>query len=370
MQGMDMKRTPRTLIPRPRIEGKQHAFPLRNLGRRRATAPSWIRPWLPVLGSALAVAIAIFSLPTVLAIDLAHDAAEAPQNAFPVTVDAERKVITEDPAVEELLTVAPSGLAAAANLADLAYTWLAVRISETAPYRQVAGIAGIDSLFVTIYPGQRAEEVAAAFGSKLEWTKAERAAFLKEVEATEPGLPDGQFVPGTYFIGVTSPDDVAHVTQERFNAEILSRYSSTTEARVPLEDAIIIASLLEREAGGWEDMRLISGVIWNRLFIGMNLQIDATMQYSKSTLANGEGGWWPTPIPADKNIRHAYNTYRRSGLPPGPIASPSIAAVVAALNPKKTDCLFYFHDQYGRFHCSPNYEGHVALLKKHYGQGR
>lgn len=287
-----------------------------------------------------------------------------------MTVRPEEKMIIVDPQIEELLTIAPTSLAAAANFAESAYQFIAVLISDTSLYRQVAGVAGINNLFVTVYPGQRAEEVAATFGAKLGWGPKQRAEFLKQSRALEPELSDGLFVPGTYFVGVTAPADVASITHKRFESEILARYATSTDAQVPLEDALTIASLLQREAGGWEDMRLISGVIWNRLFVGMNLQIDATMQYSKATLAGGQAGWWPTPVPDDKNIRHAYNTYRHNGLPPGPIANPSIAAVVAALNPKKTDCLFYFHDRYGRFHCSPTYEGHVAMLKKYYGQGR
>ena len=327
-------------------------------------------PLAPVVGSALVVALAFFSLPSVLTHDLKDESEAVATRSFPVSVRPDQKTIIEDPAIEELLTVAPTSLAAAANIAEMAYEWLAVRISETSVYRQVAGVAGINNLFVTVRAGERAEEVAAKFGNKLGWTGAERKAFLAEARALEPELSDGLFVPGTYFVGVTSPADVAQLTDERFESEIRARYSSTTDAQVPLEDAITIASLLQREAAGWEDMRLISGIIWNRLFVGMNLQIDATMQYSKATLSGGQGGWWQVPVPDDKYIRHPYNTYRRAGLPPGPIANPSIAAVVAALNPKKTDCLFYFHDQYGRFHCSPTYEGHVALLKKHYGQGK
>jgi UPF0755 protein len=57
-------------------------------------------------------------------------------------------------------------------------------------------------------------------------------------------------------------------------------------------------------------------------------------------------------------------------LPPTPIANPSVAAVLAALNPKKTTCLFYFHDASAGFHCSDTYEQHVALLKKYYGRGK
>lgn len=360
---MSTKR-PKALMPRP-------ARPRRSATARALSEPLLARhPWVPAAGSVAALALALFSLPSILAHDLKHEASVRPEDAFPVTVYPDQKAIVEDPAVEELLSVAPAGLTAGLGYADALFTWVAVRISDLSVYRQIAGAAGIDNLFVTVYPGYRAEEVAAAFGSKLGWTRAERTQFLEEARALEPRLDDGQFVPGTYFVGVTAPVDVANITHERFETEVLARYATTTEQQVPLEDALTVASLIEREAGGWHDMRLISGIIWNRLFSGMNLQIDATMQYAKSTRSGGKGGWWPTPVPDDKAIRSPYNTYRVNGLPPGPIANPSLAAILAALNPKKTDCLFYFHDAYGRFHCSPTYEGHVALLKKHYGQGR
>lgn len=358
---------PRPRLPRKAASATARARIVREMRKNRTPR----HPWMPVLGSAFAIAFAFFLLPSVLAHDLKETTeADTVARAFPVSVRPEEKIIIVDPQIEELLSIAPTSLAAAANIAESVYRSVAVLISDTPLYRQVAGAAGINNLFVTVYPGQRAEEVAAAFGAKLGWGPKQRADFLKQSRALEPELSDGLFVPGTYFVGATAPAEVASITHERFESEILNRYSTTTDAQVPLEDAITIASLIQKEAGGWHDMRLISGVIWNRLFKGMNLQIDATMQYSKATIAGGQGGWWPTPLPEDKSIRSSYNTYRVSGLPPGPIANPSIAAIVAALNPKKTDCLFYFHDQYGRFHCSPTYEGHVALLKKYYGQGR
>jgi UPF0755 protein len=101
----------------------------------------------------------------------------------------------------------------------------------------------------------------------------------------------------------------------------------------------------------------------------MNLQIDATLQYVKATKST-TGPWWPTVVPADKYHKSPYNTYMQSGLPPTPIASPSVAAIVAALNPVKTSCYFYFHDKLGEMHCAPTYAEHVSLLKKYYGQGK
>ena len=66
--------------------------------------------------------------------------------------------------------------------------------------------------------------------------------------------------------------------------------------------------------------------------------------------------------PDDKYIESPFNTYSNKGLPPSPIANPSTDAIIAALNPKKTDCMYYFHDRKANFHCSVTYEEHVALL--------
>ena len=120
----------------------------------------------------------------------------------------------------------------------------------------------------------------------------------------------------------------------------------------------------------WVDaVRAISGIIWNRLFANMNLQIDATLQYAKAN-STATKSWWPKVTPADLSRKSPYNTYVHSGLPPTPIANPSVAAVLAALNPLNTSCMFYFHDNAGRFHCSDTYTEHVTLLKKYFGQGK
>ena len=115
-------------------------------------------------------------------------------------------------------------------------------------------------------------------------------------------------------------------------------------------------------------MRDISGIIWNRLFINMPLQLDASLQYAKGT--DSKTSWWPQVRPADKYIESDFNTYANKGLPPAPISNPSLDAIIAALNPKKTECMYYFHDQRGGFHCNETYEEHVAALKRIYGQGR
>lgn len=322
----------------------------------------------PIVGSTLVLAIALFSLPSILSYDIkSHEVAGSDNKApFPVSVDPAHKRITENTSVDALLTEdTHSTLAAAANTATNAFAWLASVIAALPVYKQ---LAGTDVQFVTLQPGYRQEEVASAFASALGWSAAQKQKFITSLKSTPPTLSEGEFVPGTYEVhGAMSTLDVQNMLNDRFTTEILNRYSAETAAQVPLGDALTIASLIERETGGTDDMRMISGIIWNRLFTNMNLQIDATLQYAKAPTTKS---WWPQVRPADKYIKSAYNTYAHPGLPPAPIASPSIAAVIAALNPKQTDCIFYFHDRLGNFHCSADYAEHVRMLKKYYGQGK
>ena len=324
----------------------------------------------PVAASTLVLVLGFFSLPSVLALDLHVAEISEPKAAFPVTVNPLARTITEDPEVEALLAEDNPELTAAVGMAGYIFTWLAETVANTGAYRSIAGAVGADTTFVTILPGYREEEVAAAFGKTLGWTTAERATFLKQIHSTPPTLGEGELVPGTYALPTNADEeDVQALLNERFSNDILARYSTTTAEIVPLDDALTIASMLERETRDPAEMRMISGIIWNRLFTGMNLQIDATLQYAKAN-AGGTKSWWPKVVPNDKYIKSSYNTYKNKGLPPGPISNPSIEAVIAALNPRETDCLFYFHDKYGEFHCSPDYEGHVRMLKKSYGQGK
>lgn len=359
---MNPPRYTRDLMPKPRQP---------KLARKGSGRSKWRSRIATTALAVIFMLAGLFSLPIILAEDVKlAQGPIGPSQPFPVTVDPVNKTITTNPQVEALLVNPPTQLPAAAGYAQRVFEWLALKIASIPLYQQLAAAAGAPTLFVNIPAGVRQEQVAANFGSHLNWSYRQRAAFISDAKKLQPELPQGSTVPGIYFASVNSPQDIATLVNDRFNNEILSRYSSSTQEQVPLADAMTVASLIQREAGSWEDMRMISGIIWNRLFAGMNLQIDATLQYAGATQAAGRSGWWPTVEPKDKYVKSPYNTYQHAGLPPTPIANPSIAAVIAALNPKKTDCLFYFHDDDGVFHCTRTYAEHVALLRKYFGQGR
>ncbi len=288
-------------------------------------------------------------------------------DTFPIGVNPHTKLIAEDPALAEFVDehVLPTD----GSLSVLHTNFFTRVLGKLALHSWYQNIAMLSSRVLVIEPGERKEQVADNFAKILNWNAEEKDDFLERIKNEAPTLEEGKLFPGTYTTSRdATPSDVAPLVLEKFNNAVLARYTPRIEAQVPLNDTLVIASLLEREARDFDDMRHISGVIWNRLFAGMRLQIDATLQYAKGT--KSRSAWWPRVLPADKYVVSAYNTYKHDGLPPTPIANPSLEAIIAALNPVSTDCMFYFHDSKGGFHCTVTYEEHVALLKQYYGRGK
>ncbi|MEI6280925.1 MAG: endolytic transglycosylase MltG [bacterium] len=203
---------------------------------------------------------------------------------------------------------------------------------------------------VRVQEGLRKEEVAKVVGDKLNWSDKEKEDFVNT------GNIEGHYFPKTYLIYKDeNPGGVVTTMLDEFSTQISKVKKPKAKQIISEETALKIASIIQREAAGKEDMALISGIIWNRIFNGMKLQIDATLQYAKGT---EEDGWWRQVTSADKKIDSSYNTYLYAGLPPGPIANPGIAAISAAYNPQKTNCMFYLHDKNRQIHCAATYEEH------------
>lgn len=212
--------------------------------------------------------------------------------------------------------------------------------------------------YVNIPAGLRKEEVADIYAKVLAWNDQDRKDFLNESSATQTDL-EGYYFPSTYVLPIdASGEEVKDKMIETFNKNVVGSNVSGTSVlskdKVNIDTALKVASLIQREAAGKHDMNLISGIIWNRIWNGMSLDIDATLQYAKGT----ETKWWPIVASADKQIASPYNTYKTVGLPPTPISNPSLAAIQAAYNPEKTSCLFYFHDSNRVIHCAATYAEH------------
>jgi UPF0755 protein len=107
-----------------------------------------------------------------------------------------------------------------------------------------------------------------------------------------------------------------------------------------------------------DERRVIAAVIYNRLSRGMRLEIDATVLYAL-------GEHKPVVTLRDLEVDSPYNTYRREGLPPGPIANPGMAAITAASSPAKVPYLFYVLRPDGRHHFSRTLAEHLDAVRRY-----
>ncbi|MBI4610986.1 MAG: endolytic transglycosylase MltG [Candidatus Rokubacteria bacterium] len=154
------------------------------------------------------------------------------------------------------------------------------------------------------------------------------------------GLPgptiEGYLFPDTYrfFKGLT-PEEMLGRMVHRLRAKVTDELLAQAESLgLTFHQLLTLASIIEKEAVIREEMPLISAVFWNRMKRDMPLQADPTVQY-----ALGKDRQALTRD--DLQVDSPFNTYRIRGLPPGPIASPGKAAIVAALNPAKVNYLYF-----------------------------
>lgn len=220
-----------------------------------------------------------------------------------------------------------------------------------------ANLANPSMRVVRVVEGSRREEIAEVLMDKLNWDEQDKIAFLRSDSVNV----EGRYFPKTYVIHKDQAPSVVAVTMfDEFSKQIEKIQEEDPKLIINENTALKIASIIQREAAGKEDMALISGIIWNRIFSGMKLQIDATLQYAKGS---EEEGWWRQVYSEDKKIDSLYNTYLYKGLPPAPIANPGPDAITAAFYPQKTDCLFYLHDNNRKIHCAKTYEQHKRNIE-------
>jgi UPF0755 protein len=183
-----------------------------------------------------------------------------------------------------------------------------------------------------------------------------------------PGVhPEGQFFPDTYLFSKGASDLAVLQRAQRAMQRHLEQEWAAREPNLPYQsaaDALIMASIIEKETGRAEERELVSGALLNRLRIGMRLQVDPTVIYGLGTRFDG-------------NLRKSdlledgpYNSYLRVGLPPTPIAMPGLASLRAALHPAKTDALYYVARGDGSSQFSRSLEEHNRAVNRYQLQKR
>lgn len=172
---------------------------------------------------------------------------------------------------------------------------------------------------------------------------------------------EGLTAPAVYeFRADATEEQMLQQMVEKFDADMtgINLAEGAAKQGITPYEAIIIASLIQREAGVADDRPDIAAVVYNRLKAGMPLQIDATVVYAR-------GGGAGSPTKADLAIDSPYNTYRYPGLPPTPIATVTTEAVVAAINPTPNVGYRYYVviDASGRHAFADTYEEHLKNIE-------
>ena len=196
---------------------------------------------------------------------------------------------------------------------------------------------------VTIPEGWRVTQIDALLADRK---------IIKAGEFTKVASSDeGYLFPDTYKIPLDAkPEDIRDLMTTNFKKQ--------TEEKKVDNQAIIIASIVEREAKFDDDRAKIAGVYLSRLDIGMRLEADPTIQY-------GKGSWDAIKLSDYKNFISPYNTYLIDGLPPSPICNPGLESILAVANPVKDGSLFFFHKTDGYAVYSKTMAEHEANLQKY-----
>lgn len=213
---------------------------------------------------------------------------------------------------------------------------------------------GQEERSVTIPEGKTSKDIAILLSQQGITTGGE---FLARTETVSPSLRDqfpflkelaldatleGYLFPDTYRIFTnTDADSIIEKMLEDFGTKLTpDLQQEITRQNKTIFSVITMASLIEKEVMSDDDRAIISGIFWKRIALGMPLQADATILYSK-----GQSGKISI---ADTKIESPYNTYLHTGLPKGPIANPGLSAVKAAIYPKQSPYLYYLSTPGGR----------------------
>lgn len=216
----------------------------------------------------------------------------------------------------------------------------------------VRGEHGLQPIRVSVSEGASVPEIAELFERKFGRFDAEM--FIRLAQDKE-----GYLFPDTYFFlpNVQAPE-VVRAMEENFHTKIVEIQDTLAASKRPLHDVVIMASLLEKEASSLSMRRRVAGVLWNRLSINMPLQVDAVFLY-----INGKSTYDLTH--ADLATTSPYNTYKNKGLPPGPIANPSLESLLAAADPIPSDYLFYLSDRYGNMYYAETFDEHIVNKRRY-----
>lgn len=221
---------------------------------------------------------------------------------------------------------------------------------------------GTEDRWITILEGWRSEEIL----EYLQNEQIDSGNWTVQSQAKLWANDEGKLFPDTYLIPKEASIDYVHkLLTKTFEQRITDQMRKDASASgLTVDQVVILASLVEREARTDESRAMVADVILKRLKNRMALDIDASVQYSLGKQANGS--WWKKELTLDDvKLKVPYNTYQNPGLPPGPICSPSLSAIKSVIYPTSNPYYFYITDKQGVMHYAKTLEEHNVNVSKY-----
>ncbi len=218
---------------------------------------------------------------------------------------------------------------------------------------------------LTLIEGWTFRQLRAAMASNADLKRDSRelsdAEILKRINASEEH-PEGLFFPDTYLFDKGSSDFEVLARAYRSMQRQLAAEWAARDPKAPYRssyEALVMASVVEKETGSASERTMIASVLVNRLRIGMRLQADPTVIYGLGT--SFDGNLRKRDLQADG----PYNTYLRAGLPPTPISMPGLASLKAALHPAESQAVYYVSRGDGTSQFSRTLDEHNRAVSKY-----
>ena len=222
----------------------------------------------------------------------------------------------------------------------------------TVAYRLAIGAYNLPPVHITFPEGVTVRDISGKVAEALSVAVAQNIVLLGKPQ-------EGYLFPDTYlFPPDVEAEAVLKTMRANFDAKIAPLLGDIMASGHSLADIITMASLIEKEARTDENRRIVAGILWDRLALGMPLQVDAVFGYifDRDTYS---------PSLADLKVDSPYNTYTHKGLPPGPICNPGLDSILTVLHPTKTKYLYYLTDKDGVMRYATAYTEHQANQRKY-----
>lgn len=211
--------------------------------------------------------------------------------------------------------------------------------------------------WITIPEGLRREEIVLIIRDSFTSSSADSNFNIQDFLLITQKL-EGHLFPETYAF---DPNSSAKTVVLKLTNQLDEVVQDLSIPPTKIESTLILASLLEREARNPSEMLEIAGILKKRLAAGWPLQIDATIQFALATqtCSRLDCNYWSKNLSRnDLGISSPYNTYKHTGLPPGPIANPGRESIKASFQATSSDYWFYLHDPDGQIHYAKTVEEH------------